>query len=77
MDLSDRPADSEDESSNEARIVSFIVRVWREEPVTKKHQAIWRGHITPIPNGKRLYFKNIYEIPDLITAYLKIQKQAL
>lgn len=75
--MSDRLAESENESSNEARIVSFIVRVWNEETVTKKHQAIWRGHITPIPNGRRIYFKNISEIPVLITTYLKIQKDVL
>ena len=68
------PPDAENEITTEASILSFIIRVWREELVTKKHQAIWRGHITPIPNGKRLYFASLNEIPDLIKTHLKLQK---
>lgn len=54
-----------------ANILSFIVRVWMEEPDSEGRQKTWRGHITPIPDGKRHYFTDINEIPAFIAAYLK------
>jgi hypothetical protein len=57
-----------------AKILSYIVRVWLEESTSEKGRIIWRGHITPIPNGKRRYFTNVNEIPDLILAHLNLQK---
>jgi hypothetical protein len=60
--------------NSEANILSFIVRVWMEEPTSKIHPPIWRGHITLIPHGKRHYFKNIYEIPSILLTHLKVQK---
>jgi hypothetical protein len=68
------PEDEEDpvtEITSEADIHSFIVRIWREEPTSKADQRIWRGHITPIPQGERVYFKDLDEIPQCITNLLK------
>ena len=59
------------EPDSEASILSFIVRVWMEESVSEAREAIWRGHITPVPNGKRHYFFDINEIPAFIRAHLK------
>jgi len=61
------------EIMNEAKIVSFVVRVWREESTSEKRDAVWRGHITPISSGLRHYFTNINEIPVFIATHLKIQ----
>jgi len=72
--LPESPTDSANEITGEAKILSFIVRVWREESPSKKRQAVWRGHITPIPDGERHYFTNIKEIPDLIATHLKVQR---
>jgi len=74
MGLPDKPLDEVNVLNSEANILSFIVRVWMEEPTSKVRQPIWRGHITPIPNGKRHYFKNIYEIPSILLTHLKVQK---
>jgi hypothetical protein len=65
--------DFENNSNGEARILSYIIRVWREEPTTTNRQALWRGRITVIANGEHHYFNNINEIPGLIAAHLKLQ----
>jgi len=74
IDLTGNLQDRENEVASDAKIHSFIVRVWREESSTKKSQAIWRGFITSIPNGKRLYFSDIKKIPSLIVESLKEQQ---
>lgn len=56
---------------SEPSIVSFIVRVWREETASHEQQAIWRGHITCVPAGPRQYFANIDEIAGIIRAHLE------
>ena len=67
------PLDPSDETNSEAHILSFIVRVWREETMPDQHQGGLRGHITPIPNNQRHYFSDIQEIPTFITAYFQAQ----
>ena len=66
--------DLANEINGEAHILSFIVRIWREEAVAEKHQSNWRGHITPVPNGKRHYFSDIKDIANFIAAHLKAQR---
>jgi hypothetical protein len=73
--LTENPPEVSNESNGEASLLSFVVHVWKEEAPSQEHQAAWRGHITPVPDGKRRYFANISEIPDLIAAHLKLQKR--
>jgi hypothetical protein len=63
----------ESDLTDDANIFSFVIRIWREEITSDKGQTIWRGHITPIPNGKRHYFSDIQDIPAYMTAHLKEQ----
>jgi hypothetical protein len=72
--LPENPPDYLNESNGESSLLSFIVHLWKEDSGSEEQQISWRGHITPMPNGKRHYFKNIGEIPDLIVAHLKSQK---
>lgn len=60
--------------NGESSLLSFVVHLWKEEAAAEGQPASWRGHITPVPNGERHYFTNISEIPDLIVAYLQLQK---
>jgi len=60
--------------NNDARILSFVVRIWREEPTSEERPAIWRGHITPIPGGKRHYFEDLQDIPAFLAARLNEQR---
>jgi hypothetical protein len=66
-----QPEDFSDEITSESNIVSFVVRVWREDPSNEEDKEIWRGHITPIPDGTRFYFADFDEIPEFLRDYLK------
>lgn len=65
------PPDSPLDPVSEARIVSFIVRVWREESGSQARPTVWRGHITCIPDGPRRYFANLSEISGWIREHLE------
>ena len=65
------PSDFSNDRSGDPNLLSFIVRVWKEEISSQEPKTVWRGHITRIPDGKRHYFKNINELPDLMMAYLE------
>lgn len=63
--------DFSDEITSSANIVSFVVRVWREDAGDEEEKEIWRGHITPLPDGVRHYFTNFDDIPAVMHGYLK------
>jgi hypothetical protein len=67
------PPNFSDDSSGETHILSFIVRLWKEELSSQETGTVWRGHVTRVPDGKRNYFKDIHELPDLMMAHLKSQ----
>jgi hypothetical protein len=69
--LAKNPSDLPDEIFSEANIVSFVVRVWKEEAAAEGEGEIWRGHITPIPDGTRHYFTNFDDLKPFILEYLK------
>lgn len=48
----------------------FILSVWLEEPAEGIHPAKWRGHITHVPSGKRLYIEDLDQIREFVTPYL-------
>jgi len=74
VELPENPPEYANESNGESSLLSFVVHLWKEESPSGEQQTNWRGHITPVPNGKRHYFTNISEIPDLIVAHLKLQR---
>ena len=46
--------------------------MWLEEVVGDSDtDAIWRGHITHVPDGARRYFESVDALPAFITPYLK------
>lgn len=65
------PKQPDEITNDDIEILSFVVRVWKEEPSSESDQEIWRGHITPIPDGTRHYFTNFDEIPAFMLDYLK------
>lgn len=69
--MSKNPSETLDEINSDINIVSFVVRVWREDSASEEEKDIWRGHITPIPEGVRHYFTNFDEIPAFMQDYLK------
>jgi len=70
-DMAKTPSDISDEITSDVNIVSFVVRVWREDLSSEEDKEIWRGHITPIPDGTRHYFTSFDEIPEFMLDYLK------
>ena len=56
---------------NEAQTHSFIIRVWLEETIQETGQAVWRGHITHLPDGERRYVEDLNGIVCFIASYLK------
>lgn len=55
----------------EARIQSFIVKIWLEETAQADRPARWRGSLTHIPSGKRRYFQNLDEIQATLVPYME------
>jgi hypothetical protein len=50
---------------------SFIIKIWLEETLEEADQAVWRGHITHVPSGRREYVKDLDEILTFIMPYLE------
>lgn len=48
----------------------FIVRIWLEETAEEAGEVIWRGHITHVPSGERLYLTRLEDITAFIAPYL-------
>jgi hypothetical protein len=49
---------------------SFIVKVWLEAPAEGAQPAVWRGHITHVPSGRRRYLRDLATIAAFIRPYL-------
>ncbi len=54
----------------EPNSLSFIIRIWIEA-VGEQAGTQWRGHITPIPDGKRHYIQKLRDVDDVILPYLE------
>jgi hypothetical protein len=68
--------ESLDDLSSDINIVSFVVRVWREDTADEDDKTVWRGHITPLPDGTRHYFTSFDEIPAFMQDFLKSIKSS-
>jgi hypothetical protein len=49
---------------------SFVVKVWLEEPADRGHCGVWRGHITHVASGKRVYLAELGAIRAFVAPYL-------
>jgi hypothetical protein len=50
---------------------SFIVKVWLEETAEEAGRAMWRGHITHVPDGERRYVQDLGDVSTFIVPYLQ------
>src|SRR5574341_775404 len=57
--------------SFEVRTHSFIVKIWLEETVEETGHALWRGHITYVPDHERRYVQDLDGITAFIAHYLQ------
>jgi hypothetical protein len=62
--------DDEESRFLESQVRSFVVRIWLEEPASAMRGAVWRGHITHVPSGRRRYVTHLDEITAFIAGYL-------
>ena len=58
------PTDPELESQ------SFVLRLWREDPSRGEPPVDFRGHMTCLLDGTRVYFSSWIEIQAFINSYL-------
>ncbi|HZD11180.1 MAG TPA: hypothetical protein VE553_07545 [Candidatus Binatia bacterium] len=49
---------------------SFVVKIWLEEAEDEAHRAVWRGHITHVRSGKRVYFQDLGAMISFLVPYL-------
>jgi hypothetical protein len=54
----------------EAKVHSFIVKVWLEEEGDEAGSACWHGHVTHVPSGERRYLRELSDILGFIKPYV-------
>lgn len=54
----------------ESNTHSFIIKVWLEEPDETTGRTRWRGHITHVTDGERVYVESFDHITSFIARYL-------
>lgn len=52
------------------RSESFIVRFWVEEVAAEGGTHLWRGHITRVATGERIYLVNLYDVTTFIEPHI-------
>lgn len=59
-----------DGRESEHPTLSFVVRIWIEEPAAARSGAIWRGHITHVQSGDRRAVDTLGEVEGFIVCRL-------
>jgi hypothetical protein len=54
----------------DAEAHSFVMRIWRENRDDPADPAEWRGWIEHVQSEERLYFRDIGDIPHIVSSYL-------
>lgn len=54
----------------EAEAHSFVLRIWRENREDPDAPAEWRGWIEHVQSEQRHYFRELGEIPKIVSAYI-------
>lgn len=49
---------------------SFVVKIWAKEVENPAQDAQWRGSVTHVGTGKRLYIKNLVQISAFLVPYV-------
>ena len=56
--------------AGEPHVHSFVIRVWQEK-VDEDDSIHWRGHITHVPGGERIYVQELVDILDFVVPYIE------
>lgn len=54
----------------ESKVHSFIVKLWLEDAGDETGSAVWRGHVTHVPSGKRRYLRKLEDIVSVVESYV-------
>lgn len=49
---------------------SFVVRVWPKKVEDSDCDASWRGSVTHVETGERVYLESLTEVPGVIAPYV-------
>ena len=74
MGLPDKPLEEVSILNSEANILSFIVRVWMEEPTSKVRQPVWRKTLRLFQTEGAIISKISMKFHFILSAHLKVQK---
>lgn len=69
MPTDQRPSEGHEPLGGDV-LLSFVVRIWTEEPVDEAGESAWRGHVTHLPSGKQRYVSELTDITAFIMDYL-------
>lgn len=50
---------------------SFIIKIWLIDHDTGVKEQNWRGYLTHVASGQRIYFTTLFEMASLLVPYLK------
>jgi hypothetical protein len=50
---------------------SFVVKVWEKEGGAQQGGVPWRGSITHVGTGERLYLENLREVSGFLAPYVR------
>ena len=54
----------------EAKVHSFIVKLWWEEACDEPGVARWHGYVTHVPSGERRYLQELLDILSFVKPYV-------
>jgi hypothetical protein len=50
---------------------SFIIKIWCESDSDEGGKVVWRGHITHVPSGDRIYISSLEEITGFLNPFIE------
>lgn len=49
---------------------SFVVKIWAKRVEDSERDASWRGSVTDVETGERLYLERLSQIPGFLAPYV-------
>jgi hypothetical protein len=55
----------------ETKSLTFVVRVWLEQPAGRGTPALWRGSVANVIDREKRYFEDLSDVLTFIDPYIK------
>lgn len=49
---------------------SFVIKIWAKEVENPREDTAWRGSVTHVGSGRRLYLESLVQVSAFIAPYL-------